>query len=199
MPRPDVRDERIPEILEASAEEFAVHGIDGASMAKIADRCTVSKATLYHYFETKESLITALVQSVFADDLDALRHFASDAETAIGSVRIHAAQVASLMESKPHLAALLAEVNARSRRMPEIQGILRASFSAYVEHFTAAFARGIASHELRADLDPAQTALTWVSTLEGALVVANATQRPVREVVDNVVAVFARLTASPDA
>lgn len=197
MPRPDVRDERIPEILAASCAEFSAHGIDGASMTKIAARCGCSKATIYHYFDSKEALITALVREVFAADLKTLSSQSEKESTAHGSIRGHATRLVEMLEEQPAVAQLLNEVYARASRMPEVSDVLRRSFSLYIEHFTSVFARGVASGELRQDLVPPRVALAWVASLEGALVIAAATSRPRREVVDEVVASMVALTSRP--
>jgi len=50
-------------ILDHSAELFARHGIDRASMAAIAEACGVSKALLYHYYSSKEDLLFDIVHT----------------------------------------------------------------------------------------------------------------------------------------
>ncbi len=37
-------------------------------MSRIAERAGVSKATIYHYFPTKDDLINALIRSIFQTD-----------------------------------------------------------------------------------------------------------------------------------
>ncbi len=49
-------------LLEASAVEFAQHGIGGARVDKIADRAGVNKASIYTYFGKKDDLFAALLQ-----------------------------------------------------------------------------------------------------------------------------------------
>ncbi|MCK8783167.1 TetR/AcrR family transcriptional regulator [Roseomonas sp. NAR14] len=59
--RPDVR---LPQILDAAVEEFAVRGYAGASMTAIAGRAGVAKGLLYHYFPAgKADLFRAAVRS----------------------------------------------------------------------------------------------------------------------------------------
>jgi AcrR family transcriptional regulator len=48
-------------LLEASAIEFARHGIGGARVDKIADRAGVNKASIYTYFGKKDDLFAALL------------------------------------------------------------------------------------------------------------------------------------------
>jgi TetR/AcrR family transcriptional regulator len=55
-------DEKRRAILNRSAELFAVHGYDRASMSKIAEACGVSKANLYHYYKDKEELLFDVIR-----------------------------------------------------------------------------------------------------------------------------------------
>lgn len=53
-------------ILEAAAKEFAQHGIDGARTDAIARQAKVNKALLYYYFQDKERLYGAVLDSAFS-------------------------------------------------------------------------------------------------------------------------------------
>jgi TetR/AcrR family transcriptional regulator len=55
-------DEKRRAILDRSAELFAEHGYDRASMSKIAEACGVSKANLYHYYQDKEELLFDVIR-----------------------------------------------------------------------------------------------------------------------------------------
>jgi AcrR family transcriptional regulator len=55
-------DEKRQAILDRSAELFAAHGYDRASMNKIADAIGVSKALLYHYYRDKEELLFDVIR-----------------------------------------------------------------------------------------------------------------------------------------
>ena len=55
-------DEKRRAILDRSAELFAAHGYDRASMSKIAEACGVSKANLYHYYKDKEELLFDVIR-----------------------------------------------------------------------------------------------------------------------------------------
>jgi len=56
-PRSAGYDDKRQAILDRSAEVFAAHGYDRASMAEVARACGVSKALLYHYYVNKEALL----------------------------------------------------------------------------------------------------------------------------------------------
>lgn len=51
---------RIVQIFQVACRLFANRGFDGVSMRDIAAECGVSKATLYHYFPDKDSILRPL-------------------------------------------------------------------------------------------------------------------------------------------
>ena len=55
-------DDKRRAILDRSAELFAAHGYDRASMNKIADACGFTKANLYHYYSDKEELLFDVIR-----------------------------------------------------------------------------------------------------------------------------------------
>jgi AcrR family transcriptional regulator len=55
-------------LQEAAAVEFAERGLDGSTMARIAERAGINKERLYNYFGDKE----ALFRTVLCDELDKL-------------------------------------------------------------------------------------------------------------------------------
>ena len=55
-------------LKEAATAEFAEHGPDGTTMARIAERAEINKERLYKYFGDKQ----ALFESVLTDELDKL-------------------------------------------------------------------------------------------------------------------------------
>jgi TetR/AcrR family transcriptional regulator len=61
-PRASDYDEKRRAILDRSAELFAEHGYDRASMSMIAAACGVSKGLLYHYYEDKDALLFDVIR-----------------------------------------------------------------------------------------------------------------------------------------
>ena len=59
MPRGIARDhdQKREAIRKGAAEYFAAHGFDRASMTGAARHCGVSKALIYHYYDSKEALL----------------------------------------------------------------------------------------------------------------------------------------------
>jgi AcrR family transcriptional regulator len=58
--RPDLRDQKEREILQAAAAVFAERGFRGTRVADIARRAGIGKGTIYEYFRSKEDLFTQL-------------------------------------------------------------------------------------------------------------------------------------------
>ena len=44
-------------ILQSAARIFATDGFDRASMAQLARECGISKANIYHYYDSKDALL----------------------------------------------------------------------------------------------------------------------------------------------
>lgn len=59
-------------ILDRSAEVFARHGYDRASMEQVAKACGVSKALLYHYYVNKAALLFDILHDHLQELVDAV-------------------------------------------------------------------------------------------------------------------------------
>lgn len=55
---------RVVQIFETACRLFAQKGFDGVSMRDLAQECGISKATLYHYFPDKDSLLRPLAMGM---------------------------------------------------------------------------------------------------------------------------------------
>jgi AcrR family transcriptional regulator len=60
-------------LIAAAAEEFARHGVAAAKIDEISLAAGLAKGTIYNYFESKEAVFAAVVES-WADDIAARRH-----------------------------------------------------------------------------------------------------------------------------
>lgn len=58
-------DERRSQILDVAAAEFGAHGYEAASMNRILERLELSKGAAYYYFDGKEDLFGAVLESAF--------------------------------------------------------------------------------------------------------------------------------------
>lgn len=58
-------------ILEAARKEFSVHGLGGARLERIAAEAGVHKRLVYYYFQDKDGLFSAVLESVYEEIRDA--------------------------------------------------------------------------------------------------------------------------------
>lgn len=79
------RDRTEAAILHAATRLIAEHGVDGTSIAAVAERAGISKQNLLYYFPTKQDLYRRVLDDVLDDWLERMRHLA-DADGAPADV-----------------------------------------------------------------------------------------------------------------
>src|SRR4051812_29275044 len=62
-------------ILRTALDLFAEHGVSGTSLQMIADAIGVTKAAIYHQFNTKNEIVVAVIEMEFAEIEAALEGF----------------------------------------------------------------------------------------------------------------------------
>ena len=74
MPRGIAKDhdEKRFALRKGAASYFARHGYDRASMTGAAQHCGISKALIYHYYDSKEALLFDIIEAHLSDLLDAV-------------------------------------------------------------------------------------------------------------------------------
>ena len=72
------RNRKVADIVATAAEVLAERGYHDTSLDEIADRLDIAKATLYHYFPSKESLVMACMEAVGTEVIQQLSIIASD-------------------------------------------------------------------------------------------------------------------------
>ncbi len=56
-------DQKRAQILKSAAKVFAEEGFDRASMTKLAAECGISKANIYHYYDSKDAILYDILDS----------------------------------------------------------------------------------------------------------------------------------------
>ena len=159
-------------ILDAATHLFAHRGYGSTSVREVVERAGVTKPTLYYWFENKESLYLQCIRAQFAE----LAVLVSDAVTSKAPLRerllrfVHAFVDKGLNNVDGVRLAVIATHPSFERR-PEVDVL---SFHMeYVAPLEDLIAQGVASGELRRDMDPrfAVTALlgTVTTHLKAAL------------------------------
>jgi len=60
-------DEKRAQILKSAAKVFAEAGYDRASMTQLARQCGISKANIYHYYDSKEAVLFGLLDTYLCE------------------------------------------------------------------------------------------------------------------------------------
>jgi TetR/AcrR family transcriptional repressor of mexJK operon len=87
----DPPDSKKQQIIKAASQMFLTHGYSRVSMDKIAQTAPVSKATLYHYFDSKSALFAAVI----SQHCTALLTSLNQANTESNSIEHHLSQIAN--------------------------------------------------------------------------------------------------------
>lgn len=77
---PEKHSEHRMRLLSHAQRLFAQQGFKETSMAQVAKACRVTKATLYHYFKSKEAILLAIL-GCHEEDLEPLRKELAKAKT----------------------------------------------------------------------------------------------------------------------
>jgi len=90
-------------LKEAATAEFAQHGPDGTTMARIAERAGINKERLYKYFGDKQ----ALFEAVLTDELDQLAASVSPIKVGLEDIGEFAGRTFDYQAAHPELVRLL--------------------------------------------------------------------------------------------
>ncbi|NMI00194.1 TetR/AcrR family transcriptional regulator [Pseudonocardia acidicola] len=70
------RDRKVADILSAAADVLSERGFHGMSLDEVADRLDLTKASLYHYFPSREELVSACLETLATTANERLRQTA---------------------------------------------------------------------------------------------------------------------------
>ncbi|MCA9894152.1 MAG: TetR/AcrR family transcriptional regulator [Anaerolineae bacterium] len=171
MPRPDVSEERKAQILQAALELFSQVGYEAASMNDLASKCDLSKAAIYHYFDSKDAILIALTEQVFQADTDALLALEQSPLPAEDRLRAYLQTLVEEITKLKPLHGMFMEFYSQAARTPVIRGHLQRYYDQYERTLTAIFQQGIDRGEFRPH-DVQQTTQALMVGIEGAIVVS---------------------------
>ncbi len=145
---------RIRQIIEATLDLVVEHGVPGTSMARIAERAGLTKASLYEYYPSRRDLLLAALDSVFESVYEV--HRASDNPDALERLRDIGRRHTELIfsEERPYMYALVEFIAAPPeeelrRAVGEKQMAAAANLAKIVEE-------GKRQGTIRGDADPLQ-------------------------------------------
>jgi TetR/AcrR family transcriptional regulator, cholesterol catabolism regulator len=142
---------RAEEVLEAAASVFAELGFHGASTQDIADRLGMRQASLYYYFISKEAALEQVCQR-------GIEHIIGDTETIAQGSGSATERLAAIMRRhveplNTHSASLRAYLHERRFLPKEARRRIGRVARRYERIIEGVIEQGVATGELRADLD----------------------------------------------
>jgi TetR/AcrR family transcriptional regulator len=151
----------IARILTAAEALFAEHGFDAVSMSAIAEAAAVSKANVFHHFNSKHALYQAVLRQACDKTTQQLKHMVAES----GAMAVNLGQFAenhleNILEHDRFARLILREILSD---MPQEQ--LKIAQQVFGENFSELVKiihHGQEQCELRADLDPAVVATLLV-------------------------------------
>ncbi|MGH6913233.1 MAG: TetR/AcrR family transcriptional regulator [Geminicoccales bacterium] len=167
MPRPNVEPQRRRQILAAATRVFAQGGLATARMEDVAAAAGISKGAIYLYFPSKEALVLAIVDELYAGDAARMRAEASG-DSAEQRLRSIAHGLAKASTEGRALLPLVLDVYSLGARDPTVRARLDAYFDAYRDEIRDILVAGEASGEMRCPAGPEAAALAIVAAFEGA-------------------------------
>ena len=148
------------EILEAARAEFAERGLDGARVDRIAERADANKRLIYHYFNSKDELYSAVLEDVYRQirvgefGLD-LEHKAP-ADAMRGLVRF----TFEHFLANPWFISILNNENLHRARHLRRLPTIRELHSPLITQIEDILRRGVGAGDFRDDVDPVQLYIT---------------------------------------
>jgi TetR/AcrR family fatty acid metabolism transcriptional regulator len=167
-PKPNVTAMRTAQIIEAATTVFAEKGCDRATMDDIADAVGINKATIYLYFDSKDALIHALAEQLFAQelaDLQAARAMPGTATERL--IAYYEALIAEESEVMP-LMPILYEFYALGLRRDDVRAVISDFIHQVTGLLEAIIQEGIEHGEF-APTDARQAARALDALLSGTL------------------------------
>ena len=162
MRKPKTTRSRNPEatraaILKAALREFAEEGLDGARIDHIARAAGVNKALLYYYFQDKEALYAAVLESVMANLFSRLNVALDPELSPCDQVLSYAKAHFDYIASAPHYPILLQREMMRAGRKTStpLTRIFTRYGRPFYQRFTAMVLEGIQRGDFR-PVDPEQ-------------------------------------------
>ncbi|MBI5954687.1 MAG: TetR/AcrR family transcriptional regulator [Chloroflexi bacterium] len=178
MPRPDVSEERRPQIVEAAIRVFLRKGYRKATMPDVAREAGLSVGGVYWYFKGKDEIVLSILDQVFQSDLRDLNSLLDlDAPTA-ERVRTYIVQYVKHYDDYSWLDPVGIQFYAESVHDPKVRGFISKYLSHYRQALVTLIEQGIRRGEFK-QVDSLDVANSILGLEEGLSMLTVADQQNV--------------------
>jgi TetR/AcrR family fatty acid metabolism transcriptional regulator len=162
-----LREQRKAQLMQAAQRVFAREGFHAATISAVAAEAGVSQGTVYHYFDSKESLLLAVFTQWCQDNLRGEIEQALQAEPgAAGKLALIAHAATARVTSSLQLLEASVEFWSHIPRNTEIRKGFKQMFEVITADLTGVIQQGIETGEFRA-IDANVTARLLIAVYDG--------------------------------
>jgi len=138
-------------VLDAARTLFSRSGIDGVTLAQIAEHSEVAASTIYALFASKAGILRALLhRAVFNADYDRIARELKDVADPVAQLRLTASVARSIYDGETKEMALLRGASAFSPDLKKLERELEAKrYELQQDRLAALFERGLQRPGLR--------------------------------------------------
>ena len=167
-PRPDVREERKDQILEAATKVFTQRGFADARMDDIVAESGLSKGALYWYFDSKDAIIVGILDRVFNWEAAHLQEILKSEDSAQKKLEAFVeASLQDIVRMKP-LMPIFFDFWTLSIRNKTINKAIKRYYQRFIDIVEPMIKLGIDQGEFR-PIDVRETALALGALFEGTI------------------------------
>jgi TetR/AcrR family transcriptional regulator, transcriptional repressor for nem operon len=167
--------------LQSAYTLFLTKGFQATSMDDIVAHSKVSKTNIYYHFKSKDELLLTIVHQLISHYEQQMNHILSQRETSVlQKLERLLIILTDNTEQNDYLGGcpFLTLYTQTPREAIEVRNRIKSFFEQQLLTVEAILAEGIAKQELQAELPVKQTAALIVSSIEGALFLAQASSNP---------------------
>jgi len=164
-PEPRLRDaDRSQQtILLAARDEFALYGLAGARVDRIAERADINKRLIYYYFKSKDDLFLAVLENTYADIRAAEQKLHLDEMDPVEAIRELVSFTWHYYLEHPEFISLLNSENQHNAAHLKKSSRIQEMNSPLVQMLDAVLERGRRQDLFRAGIDPIQLYISIAS------------------------------------
>lgn len=173
MPRPDVSEERRPQIVEAATQVFIRKGYRKTTMPDIAREAGLSVGGVYWYFKSKDEVVLALLEEIFQSDLESMKILLDSDSSATERLKFFVAASIRNYDEIAWINSVGLEFFGQAGHDPLVRGFIQAYISHYRQALVRLIEQGIERGEFRT-VNPVDTANAIIGLEEGLSMIASA-------------------------
>ena len=166
------------EILEVGQELIQTVGYDGFSYRDIADRVGIKSASVHYYFPAKTDLAEAVAKQYRIEFAETVREISANTPGALERLEELAGIFQGTLENLDRV-CLCGMLASESSSVPDkVSAQTRMFFSEQQDWISQTIADGIDDGTISATTQPNEFAKTFLSALEGAMMLARSMEQP---------------------